>query len=119
MTQIAFLASKAHAAQSSWVERGLFVRENLLCQPLPAAPPGVEVNDANDPARLEDPECLACHILIDPIGRGFDNYDAVGAFVTSDAEGNHLDVEGEVVGVPSVGNFDNAVSLARSLAEGA
>ena len=117
MTQIAFLASKAHSAQSSWVERGLFVRESLLCQPLPSPPPGVEVNDANDPARLEDPECRACHLLIDPIGRGFDNYDAVGTFVTSDPEGNPLDVEGEVVGVPSVGNFDDAVSLARSLAE--
>jgi hypothetical protein len=117
MTQIAFLASKAHAAQSSWVERGLFVREYLLCQPLPAPPPGVEVNDANDPARLEDPECSACHILIDPIGRGFDNYDAVGAFVTQDAEGNPLEVQGEVVGVPSVGTFENAVSLATALAD--
>lgn len=110
LTQPGFLATNAHAAETSWVYRGKFVRENLLCQPLPAPPPGVEVNDPLDAGRLENPECNGCHLLMDPIGIGFDGYDALGVYA-GDGPG------GEVIGVDEIGQFDSAVELAAALAE--
>jgi hypothetical protein len=112
LTHAGFLATNAHASETSWVYRGKFVRENLLCQPLPAPPPGVEVNAALDLGRLDDPECSGCHLLMDPIGIGFDGYDALGIRI-DDGPG------GEVLGVPEIGQFDTAVQLAGALAESA
>lgn len=109
LTQAGFLATNAHAAETSWVYRGKFVRENLLCQPLPAPPPGVEVNDALDAGRLENPECSGCHLMMDPIGIGFDDYDALGIFAGPGSSG-------EVLGVDGLGQFEGAVDLAGQLA---
>ena len=110
LTQAAFLTTNAHAAETSWVHRGLFVRQSLLCQTLPAPPVGVEVNDPNDAGRLENPECMGCHTMIDPIGWGFDDYDSLGQF-SGDGQ------PGEVAGVPEVGQFDDVVQLASELAQ--
>ena len=112
LTQAGFLATNAHASETSWVYRGKFVRENLLCQPLPAPPPGVEVNDALDAGRLDNPECNGCHLLMDPIGIGFDGYDPIGVYADAGPGG-------EVVGVDEIGQFDSAVQLATSLADNA
>jgi hypothetical protein len=120
LTQVSFLASRAHAADTSWVLRGKFVREKLLCETIPAPPPNVDQQSANDPDRLKNPECAACHLMMDPIGVGFENYDAVGRFASHDAEGNAIDVSGEVVdpsGQIGVDTFDGAVDLAKQLAE--
>jgi hypothetical protein len=116
LTQAGFLASQAHAAEVSWVYRGKFVRENLLCDELSPPPPGVEVNETNDPSRLENPECAGCHLLMDPIGQGFDNYDAIGVYRTVDDEGQPVDAKGEVLGHEDIGEFDDAVALSKELA---
>jgi hypothetical protein len=116
LTQAAFLTAQAHAAEVSWVYRGKFVRENLLCDELQPPPPGVEVNETNDPSRLEDPQCSGCHALMDPIGRGFDNYDAIGAFRLENDEGQSVDAQGDVLGHDDIGTFENAVDLSRKLA---
>lgn len=112
LTHAGFLATNAHASETSWVYRGKFVRENLLCQPLPAPPPGVEVNAALDAGRLENPECSGCHVLMDPIGIGFDGYDPIGMYADAGPGG-------EVVGVAEIGQFDSAVQLAGALADNA
>jgi hypothetical protein len=116
LTQAGFLAAQAHPAETSWVYRGLFVRENLLCEQLPPPPPGVEVSETNDPGRLENPSCAGCHVLMDPIGQGFDNYDAIGAYRDVDDQGQTIDAQGEVVGVDDLGAFENAVALSKQLA---
>jgi hypothetical protein len=116
LTSAGFLASKSHAAENSWVHRGKFVRENLLCEHLPPPPPGVEANEANDPGRLENPDCSSCHLLMDPIGVGFENYDAIGAFRLVDGEGAAIDAAGEVSGYPDIGTFTGVVELAQGLA---
>ncbi len=108
LTQAGFLATNAHAAENSWVHRGLFVRQNLLCQNLPAPPIGVEVNEANDAGRLQNPECSSCHLKVDPIGWAFDDYDPVGMFVGEGEPGEVTD--------SSVGEFDSVTSLAGELA---
>ncbi len=126
LTQPALLAKAAHTDQSSPVHRGVVVRENFLCQPLPAPPDDVDDTppdpDPNATTRerfaehTSNPSCAACHVLIDGLGFGFENYDAVGAFRTM--EGNlPVDASGEVVATADIdGPFDGAVELAGMLA---
>jgi hypothetical protein len=109
LTRGAVLAQHAHAAEVSWVHRGLLVREQLLCQVLPSPPNDVDTNAANDPDRMEDPACVGCHVLIDPIGQGFDDYDPIGTHLASGAGGR---VEGLDGGL----EFEGLVELAEALA---
>ncbi|MCU1330494.1 MAG: hypothetical protein JWN34_5864 [Bryobacterales bacterium] len=86
-----FLALTAKPEESSPTARGLFVREQFLCQKVPDPPAGV---DTNLPPVTEDrpqtnrdrmsehatnPTCATCHKLIDPIGFGLEKFDAIGA----------------------------------------
>ena len=117
LTHASFLTSTAHAAESSWVLRGKFVRERLLCTEILPPPPGVEINEVNDPDRLGNPDCAYCHVLMDPIGTGFDAYSPIGAFGDETPDGQPVSTEGEVIGVPEVGSFEGAVQLAHALAQ--
>ena len=86
-----FLALTAKPDDSSPTARGLFVREQFLCQKVPDPPPGVNTNlpavteehpQTNRDRMTEhatNPACATCHKLIDPIGFGFEKFDAVGA----------------------------------------
>ena len=115
LTQGSFLAGRAHADEASWVERGKFVRERLLCNQLPPPPPGVDMNQSNDPDRLTNDECKGCHMLMDPIGTGFAQYDAVGRFDDGAATATV-----EVLNAGDVtGNYDGPVALAHALADDA
>jgi hypothetical protein len=86
-----FLALTAKPDDSSPTARGLFVREQFLCQHVPDPPPGVNTNlpavteahpQTNRDRMTEhatNPACASCHKLIDPIGFGLEKFDAVGA----------------------------------------
>src|SRR5258708_33800216 len=89
--QTLFLASTAKPEDSSPTARGLFVREQFLCQHVPDPPAGVNTNlppvteakpQTNRDRMSEhatNPSCATCHQLIDPIGFGLEKFDAVGA----------------------------------------
>jgi hypothetical protein len=127
LTMGAFLATHAHRDQTSPVHRGILVRENVLCQPLD--PPPADVNNVAPPvsdvtstrdrflAHTQDPACAGCHTLIDPVGLGFENYDAIGAFRSIDG-GEPVDATGEVLeaGADVAGPFVGAVELSHKLA---
>jgi hypothetical protein len=127
LTQAAFLTKHAHPDQTSPVHRGIFVRENILCQPLMPPPPNVNttppaVTDATTTrarfaAHEADPLCASCHLLIDPIGLVFENYDAIGAYRTQDGLGA-VDASGEIKGATGAlaGPFVGAIELGRKLA---
>lgn len=127
LTQAAFLTRKAHRDQSSPVHRGLLVRENVLCQPIDAPPADVNnVPPAPTPAtstrdrfaqHSSDPTCAGCHMLMDPIGLGFENFDALGQWRTTDGRGA-VDATGEFVEVAPdlAGTFNGPVELANKLA---
>jgi len=127
LTQAAFLTRHAHRDQTSPVHRGLLVRENILCKPIDAPPNNVAaVAPPPDPAtstrqRFEqhstDPSCAGCHVLMDPIGLGFESYDSIGAYRTMDGLGP-VDASGnfEDVGADLAGPFVGAVELANKLA---
>ncbi|HZT33373.1 MAG TPA: DUF1592 domain-containing protein [Bryobacteraceae bacterium] len=86
-----FLTITAKPDDSSPTARGLFVREQFLCQHVPDPPPGVNTNlppvtearpQTNRDRMSEhatNPSCATCHKLIDPIGFGLERFDGIGA----------------------------------------
>ncbi len=87
-----FLVATSKPAETSPTSRGLFVRNHFLGQEIPPPPAGVNTDlptireDAPRTNRqrlethLNSESCSGCHRLIDPIGLGFERYDAIGAF---------------------------------------
>ncbi len=128
LTQGTFMASLAGPNQTSPVKRGQFVRERLLCQSLPPPPPDVVVElpplDAAQTTRERFAKhdsidaCKGCHLLMDPIGLGFETFDGVGVLRLKEA-GRDIDASGEVAGVPWDGRFDGPLDLATKLAASA
>lgn len=115
LTQGAFLAGHAGNAETSITQRGLAVRRNLLCQSLPDPPPGTAM-DPDVPRTVQQP-CATCHVLIDFIGQGLEQFDAVGAYRTTDVHGARVTTSGQLLqvggGVPPA--FDGAVELGARL----
>jgi hypothetical protein len=97
LTQGAILTVSSYPTRTSPPVRGKWVLENLLGAPPPPPPDNVpQLNDANIGTevslreRLEqhrrDPNCSPCHVLMDPLGFGLENYDAVGAYRAQDGK---------------------------------
>ncbi len=126
LTHVAVLATLAHNNQTDPVHRGKFVRNGILCEDVLPPPPGVVISipevepgtSTRERFRIhqENPVCRKCHEFMDPIGLGFENYDAVGQWRIEDA-GQPIDASGEVVGTDVEGTFNGAVELANQLAE--
>ena len=118
-----FLMLNAHNSTSSATLRGKFVRERLLCQVMPPPPADVDTSipEPNEDAptlrdrvavHLEDPSCAGCHTLMDPIGLGFENFDAIGRWRSSEA-GAPIDPSGELDGVA----FSDAWEMGLAISE--
>jgi hypothetical protein len=142
--QASFLASNAGPVETSPTARGIFIREQLLCQHVPNPPPGVNTQvpepTADRPlarrqrmqAHVDNPTCASCHRLMDPIGFGLENYDAVGRwrdkeaieFEIAGARGKAatktielpIDGKGEIAGLTNSG-FSEPKAIGRLLAE--
>jgi hypothetical protein len=129
LTRANFLASRAHALEGSPPLRAVFIRDRLLCMS-PLAPPA----DANlsEPkatagtaamtnrqlfeARIAPATCKGCHTIINPMGYGLENYDAVGAYRTTD-DGLPVDASGSIGGTDVDGPFNGGVELSKKLAQ--
>ncbi len=127
LTHPALLSKLSLPNQSSPVERGAFVRQQLFCQQLPPPPEDLVVVPPDpDPslstrerfiAHREDPACAGCHQLMDPIGFGLEHYDAIGAFRLEEESGQPVDARGELVETDTDGPFEGAIELSDRLAE--
>lgn len=125
LTHVAVMASLAHNNQTDPVHRGKFIRNRLLCEDIKPPPPGVVLSipevepgtSTRERFRIhqEDTLCRTCHEYMDPIGLGFENYDALGQWRTEDA-GLPVDASGEIVGTDVEGSFNGAIDLANKLA---
>src|SRR6185295_2213174 len=85
------------------VLRGKWLLENFFGTPPPPPPPGVpplkensgtrELKSVRD--RLEEhrknPACASCHAWMDPLGFALENYDAIGAWRTTDEANTRVD----------------------------
>ena len=88
------LAATSLPLRTSPVKRGKWVLEELLGTPPPPPPPDAgelpeEKANAQHASLREllaehrrDPSCRSCHVKMDPIGLGLENYDAVGRWRT-------------------------------------
>lgn len=119
--QAAFLAKQAHATNTSAVLRGKFVSTVFLCREIPAPPPDLNTGFSDSvkartlrersAAHSKQPQCAACHQLMDPIGLGFENFDAIGRWRETE-NGATIDASGELDGTP----FRDAAELGAVVA---
>jgi len=97
LTQASVLALTSNPTRTSPVKRGKWILENVLGDPPPSAPPNVpslesaeHKQDVSLRERLEihrsNPSCAGCHKLMDPIGLGLENFDAIGRWRDKDGE---------------------------------
>ncbi len=124
------LGTNAHSDQSSPIRRGLFVRRNLLCQEFPAPPPNAGGVPKVDPAattrerfaqHTSNAFCASCHQHIDPVGFGFERFDALGK-VRDSENGKPIDAKGDMTDVERLGAgthapFANLSELGKTLSE--
>lgn len=123
LSHVSLLTLHSHPGRSSATLRGIFVREALMCQEVPAAPADVDftvVQDTNNPehktardrlsAHSTGTGCESCHRLMDPIGLGFENFDGIGMWRASE-NGESIDASGRVDGEA----FEDLVGVGRVL----
>jgi hypothetical protein len=125
LTQASFLTQHASADESNPVKRGKLVADRILCTE-PSPPPDV-VPQIKDPApnisvreRFEmhdkDPCAAACHLMFDPIGFAFENYNGIGAYQTMDG-GKPVNATGEILMDNSMKSFKNGIELQAHFAK--
>lgn len=124
LTQGGFLTLTSHVNRTSPVVRGKWVLDELLCATVPPPPPNVNlagVSMAKEQGLTQrqalevhraDPTCNSCHQLMDPIGLGLENYDAIGVYRDMDA-GKPIDANGQL---PSGETFVGSKELAARVA---
>ena len=106
LTHASVLALTSNPTRTSPVKRGKWILENVLGDPPPSAPPNVpslesaeHKPNASLRERLEihrsNPSCAGCHKLMDPIGLGLENFDAIGRWREKDGE-VEIDSKGEL-----------------------
>jgi Protein of unknown function (DUF1592)/Protein of unknown function (DUF1588)/Protein of unknown function (DUF1587)/Protein of unknown function (DUF1585)/Protein of unknown function (DUF1595) len=125
LTQPAVLTTLAKPNQSSPILRGKFVRERFLCQQLPPPPAGLVIvppevkPGATTRQRFgehdKNPACAGCHSLMDPIGFGFEHFDGIGTWRSTD-QGLPVDSTGALTSTDVDGAFDGVPDLAKKLA---
>ncbi len=99
------LTVTSYPNRTSPVLRGKWLLENILGAPPPAPPPNVpalpERGDSGRPASVRDrlelhrknPSCSVCHSQMDPLGFALENFNAIGAWRTTEA-GGRIDSSG-------------------------
>ncbi len=119
------LTVTSYPNRTSPVLRGKWVLENLLGSPPPAPPPDVPSfpNRGRDgqPATArqlmeqhrENPVCAGCHAPMDPLGFALENFDAIGAWRTTDARAQ-IDASGAM---PTGTTFDGLSGLRALLVD--
>ena len=114
----AILAMGSDGKHTSPVERGAWVLRKIMNQPPPPAPANVPQLNRLEGKKLtvrqmlkahqEEPQCAHCHVKIDPIGFGLENFDPVGKWRTIDKLNKlktKVDPSGKVYKGPSFKNY--------------
>jgi len=122
----ATLAATSFPNRTSPVKRGVWVLEQVLGEHIPPPPPDVpELEEQSSSSReglslrelterhQDDVICATCHKILDPIGFGLENYDAIGRWRERDDTGGPIDASGELL---SGETFDNPVELKQLIA---
>ena len=105
------LATTSFPHRTSAVKRGVWVLEQVLGEHVPPAPPNVPALEKQNNAQVAnltlrqrtelhrtDSVCTNCHKILDPIGFGLENFDAIGRWRDQDDTGGAIDAAGEIPG---------------------
>ncbi|MEN8865120.1 MAG: DUF1592 domain-containing protein [Akkermansiaceae bacterium] len=105
------LATTSFPNRTSPVKRGVWVLEQVLGEVIPPAPPNVPELEKQKEERVanltlrertelhrSDSACATCHKIMDPIGFGLENFDAIGRWRDQDDTGGAIDATGELPG---------------------
>lgn len=124
----AVLASFSKFVDTSPTQRGILVKNRLLCEVIEPPPPNVVADQPPPPtedavckedryaAHTQNPSCFACHSQMDPIGFGLENYDINGRFRTTDDGLPECTITG-VGELPGYGAFSGPRELAHKLVD--
>ena len=107
LTQASILTISSYPTRTSPVLRGKWLLDNILGEPPPPPPAAMDLDESNAGSaqtlreQLEqhrvNPSCAVCHVKMDALGFGLENYDAIGRWRTHDRE-LPLDTSGELPG---------------------
>ena len=109
LTQASLLTLTSNPTRTSPVKRGKFLLEQVLGTPPPPPPPNVPELDGDKKGPLQgtlrqrmeqhrsNPSCASCHAKLDPLGFGFENFNAIGAWRDQDGE-SPVDASGVLPG---------------------
>jgi hypothetical protein len=123
LTQGSLLTVTSYPNRTSPVLRGKWLLENFIGAPPPEPPPNVpalkERGEGGHPqtvrerleAHRKNPPCSTCHAPMDPLGFALENFDAVGAWRTSES-GAPIDSTGTL---PSGVQFRGVAGLRQVL----
>jgi hypothetical protein len=125
ITMPATLAITSLPTRTSAVKRGKWILDEILGAPPPPPPPNVPDLDVPSGERSSaatlrerlarhrnDPRCFGCHVQMDVLGLGLENFDALGRWRKQDA-GQAIDPAGTL---PGGEKFDSPADLKRLLA---
>ena len=105
------LAMTSFPDRTSAVKRGAWVLEQVLGEHIPPPPPNVPALEKQDKKKVANltlrqrtelhrtnSVCANCHKVMDPIGFGLENFDAIGRWRDKDDSGAPIDAGGELPG---------------------
>jgi hypothetical protein len=125
LTQETFLTTTSVPTRTSPVKRGAYVMSQIICNPPQPPPPnvptfvqpdagtGITVREALN-EHASNTYCASCHSQIDPIGFTFENFDATGAYRTTD-NGSPIDSSGSLYGATGT-QVEGAQGIAQAIA---
>jgi uncharacterized protein DUF1592/uncharacterized protein DUF1588/uncharacterized protein DUF1595/uncharacterized protein DUF1585/uncharacterized protein DUF1587 len=140
LTDASVLASHAHTSLPSPTKRGRLLRQQILCEQIPnppasvggapIPPPPVAIPAGQTTRALytqhvaANSACNACHEYMDWLGFGFDDFDATGAFITTEGgttatNGTAVDSSGKFIQMAGAsdigGTFTGTADMIRQL----
>ena len=123
----ATLAMTSFPERTSAVKRGAWVLEQVLGEHIPPPPPNVPALENQDKKKVANltlrqrtelhrtnTVCANCHKIMDPIGFGLENFDAIGRWRLKDESGSAIDAGGEL---PGGKKFNSPKELKAIIAE--
>lgn len=127
LTMPGILANSSFPNRTSPVNRGVWVLEQILGEYVPPPPPNVPSLEKQDKLIIanmtlrqrtelhrSNAVCANCHKVLDPIGFGLENYDAIGRWRTVDDSAGKIDAAGEL---PGGLHFTTPAELKRIIAD--
>ncbi len=124
-----FLGAVAKFSDTSPTQRGLLIRTRLFCMTIDRPPPDLNVN-SDEPPQAADPDackseaysmwqqdgCKQCHVFMDPVGFGLENFDALGRYRTTEPDKPECTIDGTGT-LEGVGTFQGPAELGQLMAE--